>query len=91
MDEAFGVRRESESTIQQALERLQRGRTTLVIAHRCRASPPPTAIISRPRAALSKKATERVMTRSNGVYQALMARAADDCGLTTIIGRRGAR
>ena len=75
LDEALSsVDAESESTIQQALERLQRGRTTLVIAHRLSSVATADRIIVLERGRLVEEgAPSELMTRSNGVYQRLMA------------------
>ena len=75
LDEALSsVDAESESTIQQALERLQRGRTTLVIAHRLSSVATADRIIVLERGRLVEEgAPNELMARTNGVYQRLMA------------------
>jgi len=75
LDEALSsVDAESESTIQQALERLQRGRTTLVIAHRLSSVATADRIIVLEHGRLVEEGTPGdLMQRSNGVYQRLMA------------------
>ena len=64
----------TKSTIQQALERLQRGRTTLVIAHRLSSVATPTASSCSSAAGWSKRARRsELMARPDGVYRRLMA------------------
>src|SRR5712691_11247101 len=75
LDEALSsVDAENEATIQQALERLQRGRTTLVIAHRLSsvARADRIVVLERGRQVEEGSPTE-LMARTDGVYRRLMA------------------
>ena len=75
LDEALSsVDAENEATIQQALERLQRGRTTLVIAHRLSSVATADRIIVLERGRLVEEgAPAELMARADGVYRRLMA------------------
>jgi ATP-binding cassette, subfamily B, bacterial len=75
LDEALSsVDAENEATIQQALERLQRGRTTLVIAHRLSsvASADRILVLDRGRV-VETGAPSELMAREDGAYRRLMA------------------
>jgi ATP-binding cassette subfamily C protein CydCD len=75
LDEALSsVDAENEATIQQALEHLQRGRTTLVIAHRLSSVATADRIIVLERGRLVEEGPPaELMQRDGGVYQRLMA------------------
>src|SRR6476661_8616721 len=75
LDEALSsVDAENEAAIQQALEALQRGRTTLVIAHRLSsvASADRIVVLERGRLVEEGRAAE-LMARDDGVYRRLMS------------------
>jgi ATP-binding cassette subfamily C protein CydCD len=75
LDEALSsVDAENEATIQQALERLQRGRTTLVIAHRLSSVARADRIVVLERGRRVEEGFPvELMARSEGVYRRLMA------------------
>ena len=75
LDEALSsVDAENEATIQQALERLQRGRTTLVIAHRLSSVATADHIVVLERGRLVEEGSPReLLDRPGGVYRRLMA------------------
>ncbi len=75
LDEALSsVDAENEATIQQALERLQRGRTTLVIAHRLSSVAAADRIVVLDRGRLVEQGSPaELLERSDGVYHRLMA------------------
>jgi ATP-binding cassette subfamily C protein CydCD len=75
LDEALSsVDAENEATIQQALDRLQRGRTTLVIAHRLSSVANADQIVVLDRGRLVEEGPpQSLMSRPNGIYRALMA------------------
>jgi ATP-binding cassette, subfamily C, bacterial CydCD len=75
LDEALSsVDAENEATIQQALERLQRGRTTLVIAHRLSSVATADHIVVLDRGRLVESGSpQELLNRPGGVYQRLMA------------------
>jgi ATP-binding cassette subfamily C protein CydCD len=75
LDEALSsVDAENEATIQQALEHLQRGRTTLVIAHRLSSVANADEIIVFERGHLVEEGSpEDLLERPRGVYRRLMA------------------
>jgi ATP-binding cassette, subfamily B, bacterial len=75
LDEALSsVDADNESTIQEALERLQRGRTTLVIAHRLSSVAGADRIIVLDRGRLVEEgAPAALLRREGGVYRRLMA------------------
>jgi ATP-binding cassette subfamily C protein CydCD len=75
LDEALSsVDAENESTIQQALDRLQRGRTTLVIAHRLSSVANADRIVVLDRGQLVEEGSPReLLQREDGVYYRLMA------------------
>jgi ATP-binding cassette, subfamily B, bacterial len=90
LDEALSsVDAENEATIQQALELLQRGRTTLVIAHRLSsvASADRIVVLERGRVAEEGVPAE-LMSRSAGVYRKLMA--AQQTAVAEVSGIDGA-
>ena len=73
LDEALSsVDAENEAVIQEALERLQQGRTTLVIAHRLSSVTTATASWSSTGTVAEKVATTSCMA-PGGVYASLMA------------------
>src|SRR5258708_4320184 len=88
LDEALSsVDAENEATIQQALERLQRGRTTLVIAHRLSSVATADRIVVLERGQLVEEGEPaELMRREGGVYRRLMAaqRSASD-GFTPLL------
>jgi ATP-binding cassette subfamily C protein CydCD len=75
LDEALSsVDAENEAVIQQALERLQQGRTTLVIAHRLSSVATADRIIVLERGQLVEEgAPTELLMREDGVYRRLMA------------------
>jgi ATP-binding cassette, subfamily C, bacterial CydCD len=75
LDEALSsVDAENEAAIQQALERLQQGRTTLVIAHRLSSVATADRIIVLERGRLVESgAPAELMARPDGVYRRLMS------------------
>src|SRR5207244_351064 len=75
LDEALSsVDAENEATIQQALERLQRGRTTLVIAHRLSSVARADRIVVLERGRrVEEGSPAELMARPDGVYSRLMA------------------
>lgn len=75
LDEALSsVDAENEATIQQALERLQRGRTTLVIAHRLSSVARADRIVVLERGrCVEEGPSAELMARPDGVYRRLMA------------------
>ncbi|MDQ6670636.1 MAG: thiol reductant ABC exporter subunit CydC [Chloroflexota bacterium] len=75
LDEALSsVDAENEAAIQQALERLQRGRTTLVIAHRLSSVATADRIVVLEQGRLVETgAPVELMARGDGVYRRLMA------------------
>ena len=87
LDEALSsVDAENESTIQQALDTLQRGRTTLVIAHRLSSVANADRIVVLDRGQLVEEGSpHELLQREDGVYYRLMAaqRAAAPLALPT--------
>jgi ATP-binding cassette subfamily B protein len=79
LDEALSsVDAENEASIQEALERLQRGRTTLVIAHRLSSVASADRIIVLERGRLVEEgAPAELLRREDGVYRRLMAAQRD--------------
>jgi ATP-binding cassette subfamily C protein CydCD len=75
LDEALSsVDAENEAAIQQALERLQRGRTTLVIAHRLSSVARADRIVVLERGrSVEEGPSAELMARADGVYRRLMA------------------
>src|SRR5260370_9240636 len=75
LDEALSsVDAENEATIQQALERLQRGRTTLVIAHRLSSVARADRIVVLEHGRrVEEGSPAELMARGEGVYRRLMA------------------
>jgi ATP-binding cassette subfamily C protein CydCD len=75
LDEALSsVDAENEATIQQALERLQRGRTTMVIAHRLSSVARAERIVVLERGRnVEEGSPDELMGRRDGVYRRLMA------------------
>jgi ATP-binding cassette subfamily C protein CydCD len=80
LDEALSsVDAENEATIQQALDRLQRGRTTLVIAHRLSSVANADQIVVLDRGRLVEEGPPgQLMARPNGIYRTLMAAQRTD-------------
>jgi ATP-binding cassette subfamily C protein CydCD len=74
LDEALSsVDAENENEIQQALDRLQAGRTTLVIAHRLSSVANAHRIIVLDRGELVESGTNDELQRAGGIYSTLMA------------------
>jgi ATP-binding cassette subfamily C protein CydCD len=75
LDEALSsVDAENESTIQQALDRLQRGRTTLIIAHRLSSVANADRIVVLERGQLVEEGSpSELLRKQDGVYFRLMA------------------
>jgi len=74
LDEALSsVDAENEATIQQALERLRHGRTTLVIAHRLSSVINAGRIIVLDRGAIVETGTHATLIGAGGLYARLMA------------------
>jgi ATP-binding cassette, subfamily C, bacterial CydCD len=84
LDEALSsVDAENESTIQQALDRLQRGRTTLVIAHRLSSVANADRIVVLERGQLVEEGSPReLLQHEDGVYYRLMAAQRASAPLT---------
>jgi ATP-binding cassette subfamily B protein len=62
---------ESERMVQQALERLERGRTTLVIAHRLATVQHADRIVVMDRGAIVAQGTHAELMREGGLYASL--------------------
>jgi ATP-binding cassette, subfamily B, bacterial len=75
---------ESEQLVQQALERLMTGRTTLVIAHRLATVLKADRIVVMDRGRIVEEGTHRSLVERNGVY-ARLARLQFDHGQTEFI------
>src|SRR4029434_709112 len=74
LDEALSsVDAENEAVIQQALERLQRGRTTLVIAHRLSSVANADQILVLQDGTLAELGSHSELLAAGGVYATLMA------------------
>jgi len=84
LDEALSsVDAENESTIQQALDRLQRGRTTLVIAHRLSSVANADRIVVLERGQLVEEGSPReLLQHTDGIYYRLMAAQRASAQLT---------
>jgi ATP-binding cassette subfamily C protein CydCD len=91
LDEALSsVDGENEAAIQEALDRLQRGRTTLVIAHRLSSVIAADRIVVIDEGRLVEIGTHAALVHGNGVYARLMATQQAtplDDGLEEIDGR----
>ncbi|MBV9169101.1 MAG: thiol reductant ABC exporter subunit CydC [Chloroflexi bacterium] len=90
LDEALSsVDAENESIIQQALDRLQAGRTTLVIAHRLSSVVDADRIIVLERGRLVEIGTPaELLTQQDGVYARLMSSQRAE---TAVVGARTSR
>src|SRR5262249_3785831 len=74
LDEALSsVDTENEALIQEALERLMVGRTTLIIAHRLSSVINADRIVAMDQDAMVKSGAHRVLVRAGGMYAGLMA------------------
>jgi ATP-binding cassette subfamily C protein CydCD len=81
LDEALSsVDAENEAVIQQALDRLMKGRTTLVFAHRLSSIVHADRILVIETGAIVEAGTHRELMGHGGVYARLMAAQADDGG-----------
>ena len=82
LDEALSaVDAENEATIQQALDRLMRGRTTLILAHRLSSVIAADRILVLEAGRVVQSGTHAGMIGQDGPYRRLMgAQAADDAG-----------
>src|SRR6218665_2521145 len=77
LDEATsGLDTESERLVQQALQRLMQGRTTLVIAHRLSAIEHADRVLVTERGRIAEQGTHREFMGRGGLYARLQARAA---------------
>jgi ATP-binding cassette subfamily C protein CydCD len=88
LDEALSsVDAENEAVIQQALDRLQQGRTALVIAHRLSSVINADRIIVLDRGRLVEAGTHASLIARNGVYARLMAAQQEAQGDASLDGR----
>jgi ATP-binding cassette subfamily B protein len=77
LDEALSsVDAENEAVIQEALERLMKGRTTLIIAHRLSSLIGADRIIVLDKGQLAESGAHQELMRASGVYARLMAQQA---------------
>ena len=93
LDEALSaVDAENEAVIQEALDRLMRGRTTLVLAHRLSSVIDCDRILVLDHGRVVEQGRHEALMRQGGVYAALMAEQARESerGGEAIIGARAA-
>ena len=89
LDEALSsVDAENEAVIQQALERLMRGRTTLILAHRLSSVIGSDRILVLEKGRVVESGRHAELIRRDGPYRRLMASQAED---TTTSGRPAVR
>jgi ATP-binding cassette subfamily C protein CydCD len=91
LDEALSsVDTENESVIQEALDRLQRGRTTLVIAHRLSSVVGADRILVLEEGRVAESGTHATLIQAGGPYARLMAaQAAETETADVLLGEEG--
>jgi ATP-binding cassette subfamily C protein CydCD len=86
LDEALSaVDAENEAVIQGALDRLMRGRTTLVFAHRLSSVVECDRILVLADGTVVESGRHESLMKANGVYATLMAEQAGEAGATAVI------
>ncbi len=86
LDEALSaVDAESEAVIQNALDRLMRGRTTLILAHRLSSVIGCDRILVLDRGRVAESGSHEALMKTGGVYTRLMAEQARESDGATII------
>jgi ATP-binding cassette subfamily C protein CydCD len=86
LDEALSaVDAENEAVIQQALDRLMRGRTTLILAHRLSSVIGCDRILVLDGGRVAESGTHPALMRAGGLYTRLMAEQAQDAEMSVLI------
>ncbi|MGK9234031.1 ABC transporter ATP-binding protein/permease [Inquilinus limosus] len=86
LDEALSaVDAENEAVIQEALDRLMQGRTTLILAHRLSSVIGCDRILVLDRGRVVESGTHAALMRQGGVYAGLMAEQARESAAATVI------